>query len=56
MSAEWTLEPKTCAFCKKEPDNGYALPDKEGKWQPACWPCTKKRLKTLQEEDPAQGF
>lgn len=58
MSAEWTLESKQCFLCKK-PDNGYALQDEQGRWQPACWNCTKIRLKALQsqkEEDPSQGF
>lgn len=55
MSAEWTAEPKPCAFCKKE-DNGYALQDAKGVWQPACWPCVKARLKTLQTEDTSDGF
>ncbi|HTQ97229.1 MAG TPA: hypothetical protein VMH89_10510 [Candidatus Acidoferrum sp.] len=44
MSATWTPVNGKCAFCNKE-EHGYALKDKAGEFQPACWPCAKKRIK-----------
>ena len=44
MSAAWTPVNGKCAFCNKE-EHGYALKDKAGEFQPACWPCAKKRIK-----------
>lgn len=42
MSGQWTAVNGSCFFCPGK-EGGYALLDKEGKWQPACWNCCKKR-------------
>ena len=44
MSDKWTHDNGECTFCHKE-EHGYALKDKDDKFQPACWPCAKKRIK-----------
>jgi len=50
MGAEWTPTNGECFFCHGEAQ-GYALRDKKGEWQHACWPCCVKNLQDKKEKE-----